>query len=171
MGGFQLWVNLPAAHKMMEPRYREVKNEQIPEVLIDKGVRVRVISGEVNKKRGPVRDIVVDIEYLDVTMEPGTEFEHTIKRGYRAFAYVIEGSGYFDTEKKKKIGNERLVIFKDGDNVKIAANDSVLRFLLISGDPLDEPVAWRGPIVMNTQEELQVAFDEYRNGTFIKHKI
>ncbi len=171
MGGFQLWVNLPSTHKMMEPRYRDVKNEQIPEVLIDNGVRVRVISGEVNKKRGPVRDIVVDIEYLDVAMEPGTEFEHAIKKGYRTFAYIIEGSGYFDTEKKRKTGNGHLVIFKDGDDVRIAANDSVFRFLLISGNPLGEPVAWRGPIVMNTQEELQVAFDEYRNGTFIKHKI
>lgn len=171
MGGFQLWVNLPAAHKMMEPRYREVKNGQIPEVLIDKGVRIRVISGEVNKKRGPVRDIVVDIEYLDVAMETGTEFDHTIKRGYRAFAYVIEGSGYFDTDQKRNIGKEHLVIFKDGDDVKITSEEKKLRFLLISGNPLGEPVAWYGPIVMNTQEELQVAFEEYRNGTFIKHKI
>ncbi len=171
MGGFQLWVNLPSTYKMMEPRYREVKNEQIQEVSIDKGIKIRVISGEVNNKRGPVRDIVVDIEYLDVTMEPGTEFEHDITKGYRAFSYVIEGSGYFDSEKRKLIGNEHLVIFKDGDDVKIAANDSVLRFLLISGNPLGEPVAWRGPIVMNSQEELQIAFDEYRKGTFIKHKI
>lgn len=171
MGGFQLWVNLPASHKMMEPRYREVKNEQIPELLIDKGVTIRIISGEINYERGPVRDIVVDIEYLDVKMEPGTLFEHSIKKGYRAFAYVIEGSGYFDIEKKNNIGKEHLVIFKDGDVVEIEANDSELRFLFISGKPLGEPVAWRGPIVMNTQEELQIAFDEYRNGTFIKHKI
>jgi redox-sensitive bicupin YhaK (pirin superfamily) len=170
MGGFQLWVNLPSTYKMMEPRYREVKNEQIPEVLIDKGIKVRIISGEVNKKRGPVRDIVVDIQYLDVTMEPGTRFEHTIKKGYRVFAYVIEGHGYFDTEKKNNIGKEHLVIFKDGDDVKIEANDRLLRFLLISGKSLGEPIAWRGPIVMNTQEELRVAFDEYRNGTFVKHK-
>ncbi|MBU3967090.1 MAG: hypothetical protein KKG76_06925 [Euryarchaeota archaeon] len=134
-------------------------------------MKIRIVSGEVNKKTGPVRDIVVDIEYLDVAMETGTEFEHDIKKGNRAFAYVIEGSGYFDSEKKRNIGKEHLVIFKDGDNVKIAANDTVLQFLLISGKPLGEPVAWRGPIVMNTQEELQVAFDEYRNGTFIKHKI
>jgi len=171
MGGFQLWVNLPSTYKMMEPRYREVKNEQIPEVLIDKGVRVRVISGEVNKKRGPVRDIVVDIEYLDVTIEPGAEFEHSIKKGYRAFAYVIEGSGYFESGKSRSIDSEHLVIFKDGDKVKIAADDKNFRYLLISGKPLGEPVAWRGPIVMNTQEELQVAFNEYRNGTFIKHNI
>ncbi len=171
MGGFQLWVNLPSTFKMMEPRYREVKNELIPEFHIDKSVTIRIISGEVNNKRGPVRDIVVDIEYLDVAMKPGTEFDHITKKGYKVFAYVIEGSGYFDAEKKRNIGKEHLVIFKDGDEVKITANDSVLRFLLISGKPLGEPVAWRGPIVMNTQEELQIAFDEYRNGTFIKHKI
>ncbi len=171
MGGFQLWVNLPAAHKMMEPRYREVTNDQIPELLIDKGVTIRIIRGEVNKKRGPVRDIVVDIEYLDVAMEPGTEFEHTIKKGNQAFAYVIEGSGYFDHEKRRTINKEHLVIFKDGNNVKITSDEKELRFLLISGTPLGEPIAWYGPIVMNTQEELQVAFDEYRNGTFIKHKI
>ncbi len=170
MGGFQLWVNLPSRHKMMDPRYREVKNEQIPEVIIDKGVTIKIISGEVNKKRGPVRDIVVDIEYLDITLENGTEFEHTIKKGYRVFAYVIEGSGYFDPEKKRNIGRENLVIFKDGNDVKIAANDRTLRFLVISGKPNGEPVAWGGPIVMNTQEELQFAFDEYRNGTFIKEK-
>ena len=168
MGGFQLWVNLPSRNKMMEPRYREVKNEQIPEFLVDKGVTIRIISGEVNKKRGPVRDIIVDIEYLDITLESGAEFEHTTKEGYRVFAYVIEGSGYFDTEKKKNIGTENLVIFKDGNDVKITANDMALRFLLISGKPIGEPVAWGGPIVMNTQEELQLAFDEYRNGTFIK---
>ncbi len=171
MGGFQLWVNLPSTHKMMEPRYREVKNEQIPEVLTDNGIKIRIISGEVNKRRGPVRDIVVDIEYLDVTIHSGTEFEHAIKKGYRAFAYVIEGSGYFDSEKKMNLGKEHLIIFTDGDDIKITADKKELRILLISGKPLGEPVAWRGPIVMNTQEELQVAFDEYRNGTFIKHKI
>ena len=163
-----IWVNLPSRHKMMDPRYREVKNEQIPEVLKNKGVTIRIISGEVNKKRGPVKDIVVDIEYLDITLEPGAEFEHTIKKGYRVFAYVIEGIGYFDNEKKMNIGTENLVIFKDGNEVKITANDRLLRFLLISGKPIGEPVAWGGPIVMNTQEELQVAFNEYRNGTFIK---
>ncbi len=171
MGGFQLWVNLPSMHKMMEPRYREVKNEQIPEVSIDKGISIRIISGEVNGKRGPVRDIVVDIQYLDVTMEPGTEFEHAIKKGYRAFAYVIEGSGYFDSGKAGSTGKEHLVIFTDGDNVKITSVDKKLRFLLISGKPLGEPVAWYGPIVMNTEEELRIAFEEYRNGTFIKHRI
>ncbi len=129
MGGFQLWVNLPSKHKMMEPRYREVKNEQIPEVMIDEGINIRIISGEVNDKRGPVRDIVVDIEYLDVSMAPGIGFQHAIKKGYRAFAYVIDGNGYFDSDKRKTIGKEHLVIFKDGDDVEITADDRELRFL------------------------------------------
>jgi redox-sensitive bicupin YhaK (pirin superfamily) len=171
MWGFQLWVNLPSTHKMMEPRYREVKNEQIPEVSIGENVKIRVISGEIENTKGPVRDIVVDPEYLDITLAPGTEFEHNIKKGYRTFAYVTEGSGYFDPDKRKSIDIEHLVIFKDGDTVKISTGDKSLRFLLVSGKPLGEPVAWYGPIVMNTQEELDKAFEEYRNGTFIKHKL
>jgi redox-sensitive bicupin YhaK (pirin superfamily) len=170
MGGFQLWVNLPSTHKMMGPRYRGIINEQIPEVLIGKNIRIRVISGEVDGIKGPVKDLVVDTEYLDVTLAPNTEFEHSIRKGYRAFAYVIEGSGYFESGKSRSIGNAHLVIFKDGDNVKITADDKDLRFLLVSGKPLGEPVAWYGPIVMNTREELEIAFEEYRNGTFIKKK-
>ena len=169
MWGLQLWVNLPSTHKMMEPRYREVKKSQIPEVTIDKNVNIRIICGEFGNTKGPVQDIVVDPEYLDITMAPGSEFEHGIKRGYRAFAYVIEGSGFFDADKKKSIGIEHLVIFKDGDNVKITAGEKSLRFLLVSGKPLGEPVAWAGPIVMNTQEELYIAFEEYRNGTFYQN--
>ena len=171
MGGFQLWVNLPSTHKMMEPRYREIKNEEVKEVLIDKGIKIRVISGEVGSIKGPVRDLVVDVEYLDITIASGIEFEHNIKKGHKAFAYVIDGSGYFEPGNIVSIGKDHLVIFKDGDNVKIKANDKELRFLLISGKPLGEPVAWYGPIVMNTREELEIAFEEYRNGTFIKHNI
>jgi len=103
-----------------------------------------------------VRDLIVDIEYLDVTIAPGIEFEHNIKKGQKAFAYVIDGSGYFEAGNKVLIGREHLVIFKDGDYVKIKANDKELRFLLISGKPLGEPVAWYGPIVMNTQKELEI---------------
>lgn len=171
MGGFQLWVNLPSTHKMMGPRYREIKQEQIPEVSTQKGIELRIISGEVDGIKGPVKDLVVDTEYLDVTLAPNTEFEHSIKKDYRAFAYVIEGSGYFEPGKNRSIANEHLVIFKDGDNIKITADDKGLRFLLISGKPLGEPVAWHGPIVMNTREELEVAFEEYQNGTFIKKKV
>jgi redox-sensitive bicupin YhaK (pirin superfamily) len=170
MWGFQLWVNLPSTHKMMEPRYREVKKEQIPEVSMGENVKIRVISGEIENTKGPVRDIIVDPEYLDITLAPDTEFEHSIKKGYRVFAYVTEGNGYFDPDKRKLIDIEHLVIFKDGDTVKISTDDKSLRFLLVSGKPLGEPVAWYGPIVMNTQEELDIAFKEYRNGTFIKHK-
>ena len=168
MWGFQLWVNLPSSHKMMEPRYREVKKKQIPTATIDENVEIKVICGNFRDTKGPVRDIVVDPEYLDITMAKGAQFEHSIKRGYRAFAYVIEGIGYFDTDKEKSIPNEHLVIFKDGDKVKITAEEKGLRFLLVSGKPLDEPVAWAGPIVMNTQEELDLAFREYNDGTFIK---
>jgi redox-sensitive bicupin YhaK (pirin superfamily) len=155
---------------MMGPRYREIKQEQIPQVSTGKGIMIRVISGEIEGIKGPVKDLVVDTEYLDVTMAPNTEFEHSIKKGYRVFAYVIEGSGYFGSEKSRSIGKERLVIFKDGDNVKITAGDKELRFLLISGKPLGEHVAWYGPIVMNTREELEVAFEEYQNGTFIRKR-
>jgi redox-sensitive bicupin YhaK (pirin superfamily) len=171
MGGFQLWVNLPSTHKMMEPRYREIKKEAVKEVLKDNGIKIRVISGQVGKIKGPVQDLVVDIEYLDITIAPGIEFEHDIKKEHKAFAYIINGSGYFEPGNKASIGKEHLIIFKDGDNVKIKANYKELRFLLISGKPLGEPIAWNGPIVMNTREELEVAFEEYRNGTFIKHNI
>lgn len=169
--GFQLWVNLPSSHKMMVPRYREVKNHQIPEVTGGNNSTIRIISGEVGNKRGPVQDIIVDIEYLDVAIPAFTTFKHNIPRGYRAFAYVIEGSGHFDQDEVVTTGVEHLVIFTDGDDVTISSDDDRLRFLLISGKPIGEPVAWAGPIVMNTREELAIAFEEYRNGTFIKHRI
>lgn len=171
MWGFQLWVNLPAMNKMMESRYREVKMEQIPEISSGKNVKIRVICGKFGKTKGPVQDIMVDPEYLDITIAAGSEFEHNIRRGYKAFAYVIKGSGYFDNDKEKLIGIEQLVIFKDGDTVKITVGDEDIRFLMISGKPLNEPVAWYGPIVMNTREELEIAFEEYQTGKFIKHKF
>ncbi|NIM14928.1 MAG: pirin family protein [Candidatus Aminicenantes bacterium] len=171
--GLQLWVNLPSSHKMMDPRYREVKNEQIPEISLKNGIKIKIISGEVEGTRGPVRDIVVDIQYLDVTVPSGAECEYPISKGYTAFAYVLAGAGYFDEVKEKRIDEDHLVIFTDGDKIKITADDAsmLVRFLLISGKPLREPVAWYGPIVMNTQEELQLAFEEYQKGTFIKHKV
>jgi redox-sensitive bicupin YhaK (pirin superfamily) len=170
--GFQLWVNLPSSHKMMDPRYREVKNEQIPEITTGNNTKIRIISGEVEGTRGPVRDIVVDSQYLDVMVPPGTGFEYPIKSGWTAFAYVVEGAGYFDEEKKQPVDENHLVIFTDGDTIKITTRDpsTSVRFLLISGKPIKEPVAWYGPIVMNTHEELQLAFEEYQKGTFIKYK-
>ncbi len=187
MGGFQLWANLPASTKMMEPRYRDVKSEQIPEVSLGEGVKVKVICGEVNGALGPVRDIVIDPEYLDVTVLTGFTFNHPVKKGHTTFAYVIGGNGYFDDDqdafshevvgnnyfdldRKCICGDGDLILYDEGERVIISAKDSVLRFLLVSGSPIGEPVAWYGPIVMNTQEELRIAFDEYRAGTFIKHK-
>ncbi|MFX1573564.1 MAG: pirin family protein [Promethearchaeota archaeon] len=168
--GFQLWANLPSSHKMMNPRYRDIKKEQIPEVKLNNNtVKVKIISGEINSIKGPVQDIITDPEYLDIEIAPQSEFRHKIRRGHNVFAYVIEGEGFFDQSYAKLISKENLVIFDDGDEVLISTNDKSVRFLLISGRPIREPVAWRGPIVMNTEEELSLAFREYQNGTFIKH--
>jgi quercetin 2,3-dioxygenase len=186
MYGFQLWANLPAAHKMMAPRYRDVKRLQIPEVSLAQGVRVKIICGRVNEAEGPVRDIVTDPEYLEVSVPAGAEFHHPIRRGHTALAYVIEGEGYFDPERdayaheviganyfdydrRCLCGDRALVLYGEGDEVVVSATASPVRFLLISGLPIGEPVAWYGPIVMNTQEELRLAFEEYEQGTFIKH--
>jgi redox-sensitive bicupin YhaK (pirin superfamily) len=185
MGGFQLWANLPASQKMMDPRYRDVKRTDIPEVTLSGGVSVRVICGTVGKTRGPVRDIVIDPEYLDISMPPGTEFVHPTKPGHTVLAYAFEGQGcfsdasdpssydvepasYFELERKPFQGDHSVVLFGDGGRIKVATTDSPVRFLLIAGRPLGEPVAWQGPIVMNTQDELKSAFREYRAGTFIR---
>jgi redox-sensitive bicupin YhaK (pirin superfamily) len=168
MRGFQLWVNLPKRDKMMTPRYRDVKHADIPEVRPAAGVKVKVVSGTVAGARGPVQDIVVDPEYLDVSIAPGVEFLHAIPRDHRVFAYVVDGGGRFDGD-GKGIGPGHAVLFGAGDEVAVAAGDSGVHLLLVSGRPLNEPVAWGGPIVMNTQAELDRAFDEYGQGTFIKH--
>jgi quercetin 2,3-dioxygenase len=186
MEGFQLWANLPRSDKMMEPRYRDVKQSQVPEVTLPNGVTLRIICGAVGGKQGPVQDIVIDPEYLDVTIPARTDFTHKTKRGHTVFAYIIEGKGYFCVEKKPfsyevegenyfdmqtdpLIGNGSLVLFADGDQIVVSTEHGPVRFLLISGMPLHEPVAWYGPIVMNTEDELRIAFDEYRDGTFIKY--
>ncbi len=170
MSGFQLWANLPASHKMMDPRYRDVKKAEIPVVTTDDFVEMKIICGEVKGVKGPVQDVVTEPEYLDITMNHHSTFNHPIKRGHNAFTYILEGEGYFDLKKKQKINKKNLVIFEDGDEIQITTEDSKLRFLLISGKPINEPVAWSGPIVMNTQEEIKVAFEEYRDGTFIKNQ-
>ncbi len=170
LAGFQLWANLPASHKMMDPRYRDITKEQIPEVLVKEGVKVKIICGEINGVNGPVQDIVTDPEYLDVYIEPNSEFTHAINNEHNVFAYVIEGVASFDPMKDEMVGKEHLVLFGKGDEVIINTKAKPVRFLLISGKPIGEPVAWRGPIVMNTEEELRIAFNEYSKGTFIKHK-
>jgi redox-sensitive bicupin YhaK (pirin superfamily) len=167
--GFQLWANLPASHKMMDPRYRDVKASMVPLANPGNGAKVKVICGEVAGVRGPVRDIITDPEYLDVMLDSGTSFSHTVQDEHNVFAYIVEGSGRFD-ETEQNIGVENLILFGKGREVKVRASDAGVRFLLVSGTPLREPVAWHGPIVMNTQEELQLAFEEYEKGTFIKAK-
>ena len=169
MGGFQLWANLPASHKMMAPRYRDVKRAGIPEVSLEGGAAVKIVCGQVNGVQGPVRDIVTDPEYLDVAVPKGARFTHPVKRGHTVFAYVTEGSASFAAGRDPCV-RETLVHYGEGDAVSVTAEKEPVRFLLVSGKPIGEPVSWYGPIVMNTDEEIRVAFDEYRNGTFIKRR-
>jgi len=188
MEGFQLWANLPAEQKMMDPRYRDVKSGEIPKVQLDNGTEIKIISGQVGDTKGPVRDIVIEPEYLDVSIPAHTDFIHPTKHGHTVFAYVIHGKGcfckekkpftyeveginYFDMARDAFLENETLVLFEDGEHVSVSTEDAPVRFLLISGKPIGEPIAWQGPIVMNTQEELRVAFEEYQRGTLVKHKI
>lgn len=167
MHGFQLWANLPAAQKMMAPRYRGIRAEEIPEVALEDGVTVRVIAGSIGGARGPVDDIVIDPEYFDCLVPAGRTFVHRTQPGYTAFIYVIDGSGITVGE---PLENGTLVLFDEGNHLSVsAATDRPLRFLLLTGKPLREPVAWRGPIVMNTTDEVELAFREYQAGTFIKH--
>lgn len=171
MWGFQLWANLPASQKMMHPRYREVTSSHIPEVSNPNGVKTRVISGEVDGTQGPVRDIVIDPVYLDVSIPARTVFTIPAKPTYTVLAYVFEGAAYFSPEKNALVTNEYLILFEDGDEVMVSSADESVRFLLLAGKPIHEPVAWYGPIVMNTEEELKIAVEEYQNGTFIKHTM
>ena len=187
MYGFQLWANLPSREKMLNPRYRDVANEQIPEVKLPNATTIRIISGEVSGIKGPVQDIVIDPEYIDVTVPANSEFRHLTKQGHTVFAYIIDGQGYFcrekdpftyevegknyfDMQRDPFVGNGTIVLFDDGDEIMVFTEEHQVRFLLISGKPIGEPVAWYGPIVMNTHEELQIAFEEYQQGTFIKYK-
>ena len=185
--GFQLWANLPASDKMMEPRYRGITSNQIPEVTLENGVKVKIISGEIDNVKGPVSDVVINPEYFDVSVPAKKNFKHKINAEHTAFAYLIEGKAYFDQRKDSYayeiegknyfdfqrdcfVSPESLVIFEDGDEIIITTSNESARFLLVSGKPIREPVAWYGPIVMNTQEELKIAIEEYNKGIFIKHK-
>jgi redox-sensitive bicupin YhaK (pirin superfamily) len=169
MGGFQLWVNLPARQKMMDPRYQEVKAADIPLVEPADGVRVKVVAGNVGETRGPVRDIVVEPEYLDISLAPHARFEHALPQEHTAFAYLVGGDAAFDADGADMVPGQHLVITKkDGPGVAVAAGPQGARLLLVAGKPLREPVAWWGPIVMNSKRELEVAIEEYQAGTFIK---
>ena len=184
MHGFQLWANLPASMKMTAPRYQDVAAADIPEVTEDDGTRVRVICGSFWGQTGPVDGIAADPRYLDVWVPPGKRRTLEVQTARHAFAYVFEGSGTFrDASEPRTIrdedgnvvtlpleetGNRSLVLFDSGDEVTVQAGDEGIRFLLVSGKPIEEPVAWAGPIVMNTQEQLKQAYSELRDGTFIR---
>jgi quercetin 2,3-dioxygenase len=184
MHGFQLWANLPSSLKMAPPRYQEVKSPEIPEVIEDDGTKARVVCGNFWGKRGPIEGIAADPVYIDVTVPPGRRKVLPIETTRHAFAYVFAGSGKFcnasgplavptegvkwlDTAPPTQADNRSLVLFDQGDEVEVQAGDDGIRFLLVSGKPLQEPVAWFGPIVMNTQAQLQQAFEELREGTFL----
>jgi redox-sensitive bicupin YhaK (pirin superfamily) len=185
MHGFQLWANLPSALKMTDPRYQEVKTADIPEVTDDDGTHVRVVCGEFWGKKGPVDGIAADPIYLDVSVRPGERKTLPVETTRHAFAYVFAGGGKFcnasgplavptegikwaDTNPPAEADNRSLVVFDRGDEVCVQAGEDGIRFLLVSGKPLEEPVAWYGPIVMNTQEQLQQAFKDLEKGTFLK---
>jgi redox-sensitive bicupin YhaK (pirin superfamily) len=187
MHGFQLWANLPSSLKMTAPRYQDVPSGEIPEVIDDDGTRVRVVCGSFGGKTGPVDGIAADPRYLDVYVPPGKRKTLKVETTRHAFAYVFEGAGAFrDASQPRPVrtdrvgstggevleltGNRSLVLFDNGDEVTVQAGPAGIRFLLVSGQPLEEPVAWRGPIVMNTEEELRQAYAELRDGTFIKDR-
>ena len=186
MHGFQLWANLPSSLKMTPPRYQEVGSADIPEVVDDDGTKIRVICGSVWGASGPIDGIAADPQYIDVAVPPGKRKSLPVETTRHAFAYVFAGSGRFcnasdplavptegvgwaDTSLSEEADNRSLVLFDTGDEVTVQAGEQGIRFLLVSGKPLEEPVAWYGPIVMNTREELQQAFAEYQAGTFLKH--
>jgi redox-sensitive bicupin YhaK (pirin superfamily) len=186
MHGFQLWGNLPSSLKMTAPRYQEAKADTIPEVTDDDGTRARIVCGTFWGKRGPVDGVAADPVYLDVSVPPGHRKTLPVETTRHAFAYIFTGSGRFcnssaplavptqgvqwlDTNPPADAENRSLILFDRGDEVTVQAGDEGLRFLLVSGKPLEEPVAWYGPIVMNTQEQLQRAFTELREGTFLQN--
>src|SRR5919112_4240126 len=186
MHGFQLWANLPSSLKMTAPRYQDIKAAEIPEVIDDDGTKVRVITGDFWGKKGPVEGVAADPRYLDISVPPGKRKTFKVEVDRHAFAYIFAGSGAFVsasapfgvlTEKeidgqelklREQTGNRSLVVFDRGDEVTVQAGEEGIRFLLVSGKPIEEPVAWYGPIVMNTQAELNQAVSELRNGTFIR---
>jgi quercetin 2,3-dioxygenase len=185
MHGFQLWANLPAAQKMTAPRYQDVEAKDVPEVIDDDGTRARILCGTFWGQTGPVDGIAADPQYLDISVPPNTRRTLPVETSRHAFAYVFAGSGTFgnasgptpvlmdplveiDTATPTLAKDRHLIHFDRGDKIQLQSGPEGLRFLLVSGRPLGEPVAWSGPIVMNTQAELRQAFEDYRSGNFIK---
>ncbi|MEO8679326.1 MAG: pirin family protein [Vicinamibacterales bacterium] len=187
MHGFQLWANLPRELKMTNPRYQDILAKDIPEVTDDDGTHVRVIVGDFWGQKGPVEGVAADPRYLDVSVAPNQTKRLQVESSRHAFAYVFAGSGRFrdaskplpvqtehvgvsDEATPSNIGNRSLVVFDSGDEITVTAGEHGIRFLLVSGRPLEEPVAWYGPIVMNTKEEIRRAYQELQDGSFIKHR-
>ena len=187
MHGFQLWANLPASLKMTDPRYQDIPASAIPEVTDDDGTHARIICGEFWGQRGPVEGVAADPNYFDISVPPGKEKRLKVEVSRNAFAYVFAGTGRFrdssnphavlteqiatpDTAPVYNARNHSLILFDHGDEVVVQAGPEGIRFLLVSGKPLEEPVAWYGPIVMNTQDQLRQAMHELNEGTFIKHR-
>jgi quercetin 2,3-dioxygenase len=170
MYGFQLWINLPASRKMMNPRYQEIKGADIPEIQLKNGVSIKVIAGSFEGVNGPVADVAADPTYFDIALPSNTSFQFPVKPDYTAFVVVFEGEAYFDEAERNALKVGDLALLKDGVQIGITTKSSHVRFLLISGKPLRETIAWRGPIVMNTEEELSLAFKELKEGNFIKIK-
>jgi redox-sensitive bicupin YhaK (pirin superfamily) len=170
IAGFQLWVNLPAKLKMTTPQYQEVRSETIPEHRTKDGARIRVIAGTVDGTTGPVKEIAAAPNYLDVSVPANTAFTHPIQQGHTAFAYVFEGDAQFVSAAGNEgtpVAHPRLVVLGDGDQLKVQTGDRPVRFLLVSGKPLGEPIARYGPFVMNTKEEIEQTLLDLRRGTFI----
>jgi quercetin 2,3-dioxygenase len=190
MHGFQLWANLPSSLKMTDPRYQDVAGKDIPEITDDDGTKVRVVCGEFWGKKGPIEGVAADPRYIDVWVPPGQRKALPVETTRHAFAYVFDGDGNFrgasqpgavqtevvgpdgvnDEAVPSTVGNRSLVLFDRGDEVVVQAGEKGIRFLLVSGKPIEEPVAWYGPIVMNTEQELRRAYAELRDGTFIKKR-
>lgn len=166
--GFQLWANLPASQKMMQPRYRGIKSADFP-VVNHNGIKVKIISGEFNGVKGPVQDIVIEPQYFDVTMPKNSTFSMEVPQDHTVFNYNLEGSALFGKE-EKNVGDQHMVVYQPGEKIQFTTEEVGTRFLLISGKPLREPIAWYGPMVMNTTEQIYEALHEFQNGTFIKHK-
>ena len=168
--GFQLWVNLPARLKMTRPHYQELRARNVPLVKDQSGATVRIITGEINGVRGPLEGIAAEPTYTDVAMESGSSFRQPVPRGHHAFSYVFEGEGIFgsdEVQQGKRIAHTRLGIWGDGDYIAVHTREKPVRFLLVTGQPLNEPIARYGPFVMNTGEEIEQALRDLRNGTFV----
>lgn len=174
MLGFQLWLNLPAKNKMCQPKYRDIKSSDIPTIQPENGVKIKVICGTIHNTVGPINNLFTNPNYLDISLEPNTSYKLKTEHSHMAACYIFDGQSSFSKTDKSSsytmYNNETLLLFEDGDYIEITTVEKPVRFLFISGKPLKEPISWRGPVVMNSDEEITQAFAELDEGTFIKKK-